>query len=295
MAMILVTGATGMNGRALMPRLSKLGVPVRALVRDRAKAAALADLPGVEIVDGDMGRPETLTAALAGVDRVMLISSSDPAMLDVQSNVVTATRAAGVRHMVKLSGIMPERDSPFRFARMHGEIERRVEDSGMDFTHLRAGEFMTAYFRQVPNIVRDGVVRLPMGEARIASIDIEDVAEVAARVLTSDGHEGRIYAITGPEALTMHQVAERLSTAIGRPVRYVDVPPEAMTRAQLAAGMPPYMAEALAELFAERRRGKESNVHPTVQALLGRPPTSFQQFAIRNADVFRGERPSPKV
>jgi uncharacterized protein YbjT (DUF2867 family) len=293
--MILVTGATGQNGTELIRRLSADGVPLRALVRDRAKAAALASLPNVEIVEGDMARPETLTAALRGISRAMLISSSVPAMLDVQANLIAAASAAGVRYVVKLSGIMPEIDSPFRFARMHGEIEQRLEASGMAFTHLRAGEFMTAYFRQVPSIVAKGAIFLPMADARIASIDIADVADVAALALTTSGHEGKIYRLTGPEALSMGEVAEKLSAATGKSVRYVDVPPEQAKAAQLAAGMPPYLAEALAELFAERRRGKESNVSSLVPELLGRPATSFAEFAVRNAVIFRGEQPAQRV
>src|SRR5438445_7354574 len=205
--MILVTGATGLNGKELLRRLSARGVAVRALVRNPAKAGAIAALPQVEIVQGDMARPETLTAALRDVDRAMLISSSDPMMLDVQSNFIDAAKKAGVRHVVKLSGIMPELDSAFRFARMHGEIEKRLEASGMAFTHLRAGEFMPAYFRQVPSIVGKGALFLPMENARIASIDVRDIADVAATVLTTHGHEGKIYPLTGPEELTMSEVA----------------------------------------------------------------------------------------
>jgi len=289
--MILVTGANGLNGRALLERLSARGVPARALVRSLAKAEGLSALPKVEIVEGDMARPDTLARALRGVDRAMLISSSDPAMLDVQSSFIDAARAAGVAHVVKLSGIMPELDSPFRFARMHGEIERRLEASGMAFTHLRAGEFMPAYFRQVPSIVAKGALFLPMEDARIASIDVGDIAEVAAVALTTSGHEGKIYPLTGPEALTMAEVAERLSTATGKAIRYVNVDPEDTRKAQLAAGIPPYLADALAELFAERRRGKESQVSPAVEMILGRRPTSFAEFALRNAAVFRGEPP----
>jgi len=121
--MILVTGATGLNGSELVHRLSARGVPVRALVRSVAKAQRLSALSQVEIVQGDMARPETIREALRGVERAMLISSSDPAMLEVQSNFIEAARKAGVKHVVKLSGIMPDLDSPFRFARMHGEIE----------------------------------------------------------------------------------------------------------------------------------------------------------------------------
>lgn len=293
--MILVTGATGVNGSALVQRLSANGVAVRALVRNPAKAEALATLPHVKIVQGDMARPETLAAALGDVDRAMLISSSDPVMLEVQSNFIDAAKKAGVRHVVKLSGIMPELDSAFRFARMHGEIEKRLEASGMAFTHLRAGEFMTAYFRQAPSIAAKGAMFLPMADAKIASIDVEDIAEIAAAILTGAGHEGKTYPLTGPDALTMTDVAEKLSAATGKAIRYVNVPPEDARKAQLAGGMPPYLADALFELFAERRNGKESRVWPDAGVLLGRRPTSFDEFATRNAAIFRGETPPPRV
>lgn len=293
--MILVTGATGLNGTALVRKLSAKGVPLRALVRNAAKAAEIAALPNVEIAIADMAKPETLPAALAGVDRAMLNSSADPAMVEVQSNFIAAAAKAGVRHVVKLSGIMPELDSPFRFARMHGEIEKRLEASGMAFTHLRAGEFMPSYFRQVPMILAKGALFLPMENQRIASIDIGDLAEIAALVLTNPGHEGKIYPLTGPEALTMTEVAERLSAATGKTIKYINVPPEDVRKAQLAAGVPPYIADALAELFAERRKGKESQVWPIAQTLLGRRPTSFAEFAVRNATIFRGEQPAPRL
>jgi uncharacterized protein YbjT (DUF2867 family) len=293
--MILVTGATGLNGKELLRVLSAKGVTVRALVRNPAKADAIAALPHVELVQGDMSRPETLTGALRDVDRAMLISSSAPDMLEVQSNFIDAARKAGVKHVVKLSGIMPELDSAFRFARMHGEIEKRLEASGMAFTHLRAGEFMPAYFRQVPSITAKGAMFLAMGDARIASIDVGDIAEIAALVLTASGHEGKTYPLTGAEALSMTEVAEKLSAATGKTIRYVNVPPEDARKAQLAAGMPSYLADALFELFAERRNGKEATVWPDAAALLGRRPTSFDEFASRNAAVFRGEAPPPKV
>jgi uncharacterized protein YbjT (DUF2867 family) len=293
--MILVTGATGLNGGALVRLLSARNVPVRALVRDATRAAAVSGLADVEVVEGDMARPETLSRALRGVDRAMLISSADAAMLDVQSNFIDAAQKAGVKHVVKLSGIMPDTDSPFRFARMHGEVELKLERSGMAFTHLRAGEFMHAYFRQVPAIVARGAFFLPMEDAKIASIDVADIAEVGAAVLTEPGHEGKTYPLTGPEALTMAEVAEKLSAATGRPIKYVNVTPEEAKRAQLAAGVPQYTADALAELFAERRKGKESQVHKVIEGVIGRRATSFDDFALRNAAIFRGEQPVPKA
>jgi len=213
--MILVTGATGLNGRELVHRLSARGVPTRALVRNATRADALSSLPNIEIVEGDMARPETLAPALHSVDQAMLISSSDPAMLDVQSNFIEAARKAGVKHVVKLSGIMPELDSPFRFARMHAEIERRLEASGMAFTHLRAGEFMPTYFRQVPSIIAQGnesrltsqrpqdlqqVFRIPSG-ALAASLDGSIVCGLAHQVEGEVADYGHVFgAVTGAQA-----------------------------------------------------------------------------------------------
>jgi uncharacterized protein YbjT (DUF2867 family) len=293
--MILVTGATGLNGGELVRLLSARGVAVRALVRNPKKAEALAALPNVEIIEGDMARPETLPAALRGVDRAMLISSADATMQEVQSNFIDAAKTAGVKHVVKLSGIMPEVDSPFRFARMHGEIEKKLERSGIAYTHLRTGEFMHSYFRQVPTIVAKGAFFLPMEDAKIASIDVADIAEVAALALTTEGHDGKIYPLTGPEALSMAEVAEKLSTATGTPIRYVNVAPEQARQAQIDAGVPEARADALAELFAERRKGKEANVYPDIETIIGRRATSFDEFATRHAAIFRGEQPAPRV
>jgi uncharacterized protein YbjT (DUF2867 family) len=288
---ILVTGATGQTGGAVVARLSALRIPVRALVRSAAKATALSALPHVEVVSGDLAQPDTLEPALAGIDRAFLVSTSDPHMLDVQVSFVDAARAARVRHVVKLSGIIADLDSPFRFARMHRGAELAVERSGMAWTHLRAGEFMPAYFRQIPNIVGRSALMLPMADARIASIDVGDVADVAVRMLTTDGHAGNAYSLTGSTAHDMTEIAQLLTAAVGKPIRYVDVPPEQARAAQLAAGMPAFNADALFELFAERRAGKESAVYPTVEQLLGRAPTSFAAFAARNASVFKGEAP----
>jgi uncharacterized protein YbjT (DUF2867 family) len=283
--MILVTGATGQHGRALLKLLSAKGIATRALVRTPAKASVIAALPHVEIVHGDMAGPDTLEAPLRGVDRAILISSATPDMVEVQSNFIDAARKAGVKHVVKLSGIKPTPDSSFRFARMHGDIERRLEASGMAFTHLRPGEFMPAYFRQVPMIANKSALFLPMEDARIASIDVGDIAGIAVKVLTEQGHEGKVYSLTGPEALTMAEIAEKLSAAIGKTVRYVNVAPEDARQAQLAAGMPPFLADALFELFSERRRGMEAKVWPDAEMLL--------EFARRHANVFRGEAPPP--
>jgi uncharacterized protein YbjT (DUF2867 family) len=140
-----------------------------------------------------------------------------------------------------------------------------------------------------------GALFLPMEDAKIASIDIGDVAEVAATVLTSSGHEGKIYPLTGPEALSMAEVADKLSAATGKRIQYINVTPEEAKRASLAAGVPPFNADALAELFAERRKGKEAQVSSIIPTVFGWQATSFDEFATWNAAIFRGKQPAPKL
>jgi uncharacterized protein YbjT (DUF2867 family) len=294
---ILITGATGMTGREIVRKLSQSGARVRVLVRDLAKAHALSldSLPHVTIFEGDLGNSESLAPALSRADKAMLISSSNAEMEDVQINFIETAKKFNLNHIVKLSGIIAEVSSPFRYARMHAEIERRLENSGISFTHLRAGEFMQSYFRQVTNIIERDSLFLPMENQKIASIDISDVAEVAVKILTGMGHKGNVYPVTGPEALTMYEVAERFSNVLGRKINYVNISPEDAKKEQLAAGMPQYTADALAELFAERRKGKESKVYYTMQNVFGLRPTSFEEFIIRNLPVFKGELPVMKM
>src|SRR5579871_2675030 len=137
--MIAVTGATGGNGTELIKGLSARGIAVRALARNPGKAKAVASLPHVEVVAADMAKPDTLVAALRGVESAFLTSTSDPTMQEVQFNFIDAAAKSGVHHVVKLSGIIQDVASPFRFARMHGEIEKRLTASGMAWTMLRAG------------------------------------------------------------------------------------------------------------------------------------------------------------
>ena len=249
--MILVTGATGQHGSRLLHLLSERGVAARAMARNPAKAEAIAELPHVEIVHADMARPDTLPTALRGIDRAILISSATSDMADVQIELHRCRPQSRRRGMwSSCPGSRRTWNSSFRFGRMHGEIEKRLEASGMAWTHLRPGEFMTVYFRQVPAIANKGALLLPMEEARIASIDIGDIAEVAAKVLTTPGHEGKIYSLTGPEALTMSEVAAKLSTATGKPIRYVNIAPEDARQAQLAAGMPPFLADGCSSCSA---------------------------------------------
>src|ERR1051326_4092281 len=173
--MILVTGATGLSGSAVIREFARQQTPVRALVRSRGSAHDLELLPTVEVVEGDMLRAETLASALSGVERVLLISSADQQMLETQCAFIDAAKKAGIRHIVKFSGLNSALDSPFLFTRMHAEIERFLEGSGLAWTHLRPSQFMQVYLREVPTIVAESAFFLPLEDAQLAPVDIEDI------------------------------------------------------------------------------------------------------------------------
>jgi uncharacterized protein YbjT (DUF2867 family) len=287
---ILVTGATGLAGSAVIREFVRNGYPVRALVRSRAKARAFEAFPTVELVEGDMSRPATLDEALSGVDRVLLISSSDQQMAERQSTFIDAARKAEVRHIVKFSGLSAaDVDTPFVFGSMHAEIERYLEGSGLAWTHLRPSQFMTEYLREVPTILAQSGLFLPLEDAKLVPVDVADIAKAAFALLTTPGHEAKIYAMSGPEALSMQQIAEQISAAIGQAVRYVSITREARMQALLAAGVPSFFVDALDAQAGERLKGTEGTVHPETHTALGIPPTPFAEFARRNAGAFLGE------
>jgi uncharacterized protein YbjT (DUF2867 family) len=288
--MILVTGAAGLNGSAVVREFSRNGVSVRALVRDRSKVGALAELPHVELVEGDMARPETLYRFLEGTDRALMISSSNPQMLETQCRFIDACKVAGVAHVVKFSGKESSIGfdaEKFRFTRMHGEIERYLEGSGLGWTHLRPSQFMQVYLREA-TIADKGLLLLPLNDVKLSPVDVEDIAKIAFALLAQGDHYGRAFEITGPQALSMTEIAAAISEAAGRLVRYQSISPEERRRAMQAAGLPSFIVDALHEQALERLRHPESRVDLGTHELFGVKPTTFAEFARRNAAVFAG-------
>ena len=289
--MILVTGAAGLSGSAVIREFSRNGVAVRALVRNRSKAVAVAELPGVELVEGDMARTETLDRVLGGIDRALMISSPNLQMLETQCRFVDACKAAGVAHVVKFSG----KESnvgfdviKFLFTRMHGEIERYLEASGLVWTHLRPCQFMQVYLWEAPSIAGKGLLRLPVDDVRLSPVDVEDIARIACALLTQGGHHGRALEITGPQALSMAKIANAIGEATGKPVRYQKTSIEEYRRGMEAAGLPPFFVDALIEQASERLRHPQSRVELGTHELFGIKPTTFAEFARRHAAIFAG-------
>jgi uncharacterized protein YbjT (DUF2867 family) len=262
-------------------------VPVRILVRNRAKAAGLEKVPTVEIVEGDMSKRSTLGPALDGVNRVLMISAPVMDMVETQSVFIDVSKAAGVRHVIKFSGLDARPDTTFPFGIMHKEIEEYLEKSGLAWTQLRPTGFMQEYLRETPSITQDGAFYLALGDVKLNPIDLVDVAKVGFLLLRDGGHEGARLQMTGPEALTMTEMADRISRAVGKTVRYVPVSPTQRRQALIAHGVPPQIADALDRQVEERLKGGiESQVDLSTHQLFNVKPTTFLAFARRNAEAF---------
>jgi uncharacterized protein YbjT (DUF2867 family) len=286
---ILLTGATGTAGSLIANEFVRHRVPVRILIRDRAKAAALQKVPTVELLEGDMSKPGSLGAALAGVERVLMISGPRMDMVETQRTFIDAAKAAGIRHVIKFSGLDARPETTFPFGLMHKEIEEYLEKSGLAWTHLRPTGFMQEYLREAPSIIHQGALYFPLGEMRLNPVDLVDVAKVGFLLLRDGGHEGARLPMTGPEALTMTEVANRISRANGRTVQYVSVPPIARRQALIAHGIPAEFADALDRQVEERLKGGlESQVDLSTHQLFNIRPTTFLEFAQRNAEAFGG-------
>jgi uncharacterized protein YbjT (DUF2867 family) len=174
----------------------------------------------------------------------------------------------------------------FRFTRLHQQIERYLEASGLAWTHLRPSQFMQVYLREARSVAERGVLALPAGQITLAPVDVLDIAKVAHGLLTTDGHEERGYQMTGPQALTMADIAAAISRAVAKKVAYVSVSPAERRASMLAASVPDDIAEALYDQATERLAHPESQVCLTAHEMFAVPATTFDEFAQRHAKAF---------
>jgi uncharacterized protein YbjT (DUF2867 family) len=280
-----VTGATGRVGRAVVAELRRAGVPVRALTRRPADAGLPAD---VEVVAGDLTAPESLDAALRGVDAVFLLWTAAPAT----APAVVERIAAHARRVVFLSSPHqtphPFFQQPNRMAAFHAEVERLIAESGIASTIVRPGMFASNVVHWWAPRIRGGddVVRWPYGDAETAPIDERDIAAVAARALCEDGHAGRDYVLTGPESLSQAEQVRAIGDAVGRPLRLEELTPDEFRRDAAAGGWP---APAVEMLLAAWRAtlGHRAWVTQTVAEVTGTPARSFRAWADDHAAAFR--------
>jgi uncharacterized protein YbjT (DUF2867 family) len=283
--MILITGAGGTVGGAVVEELRAAGQPMRLAFHSQYKAEQAAG-KGYDVVTLDYARPETLGPALEGVESLFLLGNGVLGQAEGEINIVNSAKAAGVRRIVKLS-VWGADAGEFALARMHRAIERAIEASGLEWTFLRPNNYMQNFVTyDLESIRAEGAFYLPAGEAKINHIDVRDIARVAALALTMPGHAGKAYNLSGPQAISYAEAAAILSSALGKTVSYVAVPDDAAKSAIIASGAPEIYADYLVELNQYFRSGKAAGVSPAVKDLTGSDPIAFEQFARDHAEAF---------
>lgn len=283
---IFVAPASGITGRLVARALVRRGVRVRAGIRSAIKARALP--AGAHPVAVDLGDIDSLLPALAQCEAVYLAPPLSPDMIAMTANVVRAARDAGVRRLVRLSEAGSEAERPIQVAAWHREAERVVEESDLEWTFLRTGSLMQNFAELSGHPIRaQSLFFDAVGPAGpVAHVDARDLADAAATVLTTDGHGGRCYTLTGPEPVTNATAATVLSRFVGREVHYVEVTPAALMACMRAHGVAEPLAEAILELQTAMRDGRLAGVTGDVQAVTGRPPRAFAEFVRDHAHAF---------
>ena len=282
---VLVTGATGNTGRAVLDALRGRGAPVRAMVRTEADRSKLP--AGVPAVAADFNDAASIAAALAGAGRAYLVTPSSEQAEAQQRRFADLAVQAGVGHLVVLSQLAADENSPVRFLRYHAAVEQHVRDLGIAYTFLRPNLFFQGLLAFAGTISAQGQFYAPIGDATVSAIDVRDIAAVAATTLTEAGHEGATYTLTGPASITHTQIATALTAALGRDITFIDVPPEVFADS-LQGILPPWQVQGLLEDYAHYRRGEAATVSPAVAEITGRPPRDISRFARDYAPAFAG-------
>jgi len=283
--MILITGASGNVGREVAKQALAVGLKIRATFQSPAVAAkAPAGLEGVIM---DYAKPETIRAALHGVEKIFLVGPPVRDLPALEANFVKEVRAAGRKHIVKLSAL-GGRESMFPSG--HRDSEENIEASGLPYTFLRPNGFMQNLVNYNAGTIRSqNAFYGCQGNGAVSIIDIRDIAAAAVIVLAATGHEGKSYALTGGESLTNEEIAEKISRVAGRKISYVDLPAAELKKGILSTGTSEWSADALIDLQRLYREGKASLVTDDVERLTRHKPIAFDQFARDYAFAFQDE------
>ena len=283
--MILITGASGSVGRAVLAEVVRSGQKYRAMYRSKEAAAKAPS--GTEAVIADFSDKASLAPALSGVESVYLVCSPVPELVELEGNAIEACATASVRRIV-LNSAIGAGDYAKSFPSWHRKVEDKLKATKMAHCILRPNSFLQnvlAFY--APGIRAQGAFYSSVGNARISYLDIRDIAAVAAKALRGGEHDGKTYELNGPEALTCAEIAEKISRHAGVAARYVDIPAAAQRKAMLDQKMPEWLVTALLDLQEYYTGGQGGTVDGLLQGLLGRPPITMDQFLAEYAGEFR--------
>jgi uncharacterized protein YbjT (DUF2867 family) len=286
MATILLTGATGTVSSGAIRELQGKGHKLIGLVRDAAKAKALAD-QGVELRVGDLDKLRTVENAFEGVDVAWLLSRPGLLAPAQQSNALWGARQGGVKHVVRMSAIGAAHDAPTINSRLHALSDTEVALSGIPYTIVKPHLFMQNFMMSASTIAEQGTLYGALGDATQPMIDARDISSVVAAILANPGpHAGKTYTLTGPASVGLGDLANAIGEAIGKPVKYVPIPVGAMVEQISKFGLDDYNQTAIRDYFTAYSRGWANTVTTSVADITGKPARSIHEFARDFAGVF---------
>ncbi len=280
--MILIIGGTGKVGGSVVEQLAATGAQVRVLARDPSKVKTAK----VEAVKGDNADLASVDAALKGAEKLFLLTSSLPGSVELNQKLIDRAKAASVKQVVRLSVGGADAKSPITIARWHGEGDDYLKASGLKWTILRPGMFVQNQLNNAATIKKDGAFYGCSKDGKNCLIDARDIAAVAVKALTTGGHEGQTYNLTGQEPLSNAQIAEKIGKHIGKPVKYVDLPPEQFKAALTSAGIPEWMAADFTAWNGFVAQGFAGTPDPTLGRLLGKT-RNFDDFLAAYGQAFK--------
>jgi uncharacterized protein YbjT (DUF2867 family) len=296
---ILVTGATGTVGSEVVKQLlsakgerGKQDMVVKAAARS-ANNSTFKDL-GVQVVQLDYNKPDTLSAALIGIDKLFLLTPFQSNMVELTSNLVNEAKKAGVKYIAKQSVLGADVEPGIIPTRLHRQAEKIIEESGIPFTFLRPNFFMQNFVTFYSNFIKtQGAFYVPAGDAKASFVDVRDIAAVAVQALSGSStngtgnHTQNAYDITGGEALSYGQAAEILSKEIGKKVNYVNISDQDASKGMKDMGVDEWTINSMVELFGITRAGYLSEISPAVEQVTSNKPITFSQFARDYAGAFK--------
>jgi uncharacterized protein YbjT (DUF2867 family) len=284
--MIFVTGGGGYVSREIVRGLLDHGQRVRVLVANPEEKKGLDDL-NIEVVIGDRRQPDSFAGSLQGVDTALLLTRNAQDLVEMDAQFSRAAKAAGVKRIVKCSAFGADANAEKGAKRVHGASEEAVKQAGLKWTFIRPQFFMQNMLWFIDEVKTKGTISLPMKDGRVGMVDYRDLAAVAVQCLIDPAHEGQIYQLSGPQLISVYDIAESLTRAVGVPVNYNDLPPEEFKQLLMAMGRPLWHAEDMTVSYTRMSKGASAILTEDVKRVLGRPATPFEQVAKDYAHLFR--------
>ena len=288
--MILITGASGNVGKAVLREAIRNGGDVRAMYRSDKDAANAPS--GCTTVIADYSDKLSLRVAVQGVDAAYVVCSPIPQLVEFESNMLDACKESGVKHIV-LNSALGAGDYTKSFPSWHRKVEDKLKATGMSYTILRPNGFLQNIATYNASSIRaQGAFYAAMGDAKVSYLDVSDIAIVAVKALQGGSHAGKTYELNGPEAISSAELARRISRVAGRTVNFVDIPESAQRDAMLGLGMPEWQVTAILELQQYYKMGGGAKTDGLLKSLIGRDPVTLDQYLDANAGEFGNQAAS---